>query len=102
MSWFKQPEPDEPTGLTVTSEGQLYGHAALWGTCHTGKPGRCVTPPRSRSGYAYFQTGITELQEGGAVRTGPLSPLAPDTHLSRRLQNPPRSTTTTPGRSSRT
>jgi hypothetical protein len=69
-SWFKKAEPDEPTGLTVTNEGQVYGHAALWGTCHIGKVGHCVTPPRSRSGYVYYKTGLTELQEGGTVSTG--------------------------------
>jgi hypothetical protein len=69
-AWFKQPEPGELTGLTVTTEGQVYGHAAAWGTCHIGKPGRCVTPPKSRSSYAYFKTGLTELQEGGTVATG--------------------------------
>jgi hypothetical protein len=68
-AWFRKLEPDEPTGLTVTNEGQVYGHA-IWDTCHIGKPGRCVTPPRSRSRYRYFKTGLTELQEGGTVPTG--------------------------------
>lgn len=67
--WFEMPEPDERTPLTVTADGQLYGHAALWGTCHTGKPSRCVTPPKSRRGYRFFRTSLTELQEGGTVPT---------------------------------
>lgn len=69
-AWFEKPEPDEPTGLTVTPEGQIFGHAAVWGTCHTGKPGRCVTPPKSRSGYQFFLTGSTEVEEGDLIPTG--------------------------------
>ena len=68
--WFETPEPEAPMPLTVTSDGQLYGHAALWGTCHTGKPGKCITPPRSRSGYRFFQTGLTDLEDGSTVATG--------------------------------
>ena len=68
--WFELPELEAPTPLAFTCEGQVYGHAALWGTCHIGKPGRCVTPPKSHSGYRYFRTGVVELQEGGAVHTG--------------------------------
>lgn len=68
--WFEMPEPDEPTPLTVTADGHVYGHAALWGICHTGKTGRCVTPPRSKSGYRYFRTGSTELEDGQLIPTG--------------------------------
>jgi hypothetical protein len=68
--WFEMPEPAAPTPLTSTAEGQVYGHAALWGTCHTRKPGKCVTPPKSRSGYSFFETGATEVEEGDLVPTG--------------------------------
>jgi hypothetical protein len=68
--WFEMSEPQAPTALTITGKGQVYGHAALWGTCHTGKPRQCVTPPKSRSRYAYFLTGSTESQEGDVIPTG--------------------------------
>jgi hypothetical protein len=45
-AWFDEPEAADPTPLTVTEEGHVFGHIALWGTCHTGLPG-CRTPPKS-------------------------------------------------------
>lgn len=70
-AWFEMPEPEEgPVGWTVTADGQVYGHAAVWGTCHTGKPGRCITPPKSRSEYAYYRTGLTEVDDGELIPTG--------------------------------
>lgn len=68
--WFEMEEPDEPTGWTVTADGQVFGHAAVWGTCHTGKPGKCITPPKSRSGYAFYRTGTTETADGELIPTG--------------------------------
>ena len=69
--WFEQPEPDEgPVAWTVTADGQVFGHAAVWGTCHTGKPGKCITPPKSRSDYAYYKTGLTEVDDGELIPTG--------------------------------
>lgn len=69
-SWFEMEEPEEPTGWTVTADGQVFGHAALWGTCHTGKPGRCVTPPKSQSDYSFYKTGLTEVDDGELIPTG--------------------------------
>lgn len=54
--------------LTVTDDGRVFGHAALWGRCHAGFSGRCVTPPRG-GGYGRFLSG--EAIPG--VRTGPLT-----------------------------
>jgi len=68
--WFEMEEPDGPVGWTVTADGQVYGHAAAWGTCHTGKPGRCITPPKSRSDYAFYKTGLTEVDDGALIPTG--------------------------------
>jgi hypothetical protein len=59
-AWFEVPESDAPTPLTVTSDGQVYGHLGLWGECHIGLPG-CTSPPRSASGYAYFHTGEIDV-----------------------------------------
>lgn len=64
-SWFENPNLTGPTPLTVTDEGHVYGHLALWDTCHTGfSPGRCVTPPRSSTGYQYFTLGATRTDRG--------------------------------------
>ena len=61
VDWFTMPEADQPTPLTFTDQGQVYGHLALWGTCHTGflssAFSECVTPPRSESGYQFFNLG---------------------------------------------
>ena len=71
--WFVKPTFDGPTPLTVTADGQVYGHAALWGTCHIGKPGQCLTPPKSRSGYAHFTTGTVVCADGQQVAVGPIT-----------------------------
>lgn len=71
--WFGDPKLQEPTALTITKDGQVFGHAALWETCHIGKPGQCLTPPRSKSGYAYFRTGAVLTADGDQVATGPIT-----------------------------
>lgn len=55
--WFNDPELSEPTPLTITKDGLIFGHIALWDTCHIGMTDACVTPPQSQSDYAYFLTG---------------------------------------------
>ncbi len=69
-SWFDKPNLQGPTALTVTADGQIYGHAALWGTCHTGISGQCRQPPRSQSSYQYFHLGELETAEGDLVHVG--------------------------------
>lgn len=72
-SWFEDPGLDGPTPVTVTPEGRVYGHLACWGTCHIGFQGRCVTPPRSRSNYAYFLVHSTRAVDAdGNVVTVPV------------------------------
>jgi hypothetical protein len=51
----------------------VYGHVALWGTCHTGFPDQCVTPPRSASGYASFLTGEYVCADGARLAVGRLT-----------------------------
>ncbi len=67
------PEADQPTPLTVEPDGRVYGHMALWDSCHTGYPGQCVPPPRSPSGYAYFNLGEIECADGTRVAAGALT-----------------------------
>ena len=73
-SWFDLPEADTATPLTFTKTGQVYGHIALWGSCHTGflngAVSECVQPPPSRNDYDSFHLGVIETQEGDDVRVG--------------------------------
>ena len=71
--WFATPEADDPTPLTVTKDGRVFGHMALWDSCHTGYPGQCVPPPRSPSGYAYFNLGEVECSDGSRVACGAIT-----------------------------
>lgn len=64
VGWFTNPGLTGPTPLTVTEDGRVYGHLAIWGTCHTGHPGQCVTPPHSAASYAYFRTGSVMTDDG--------------------------------------
>ena len=62
-SWFTDPRLEGPTPWTVDENGRVYGHLALWGTCHIGTQGACITPPLSPSEYSYFATGAVHLAD---------------------------------------
>lgn len=62
---FTKPEPKFPTPFTVTDDGRVYGHLAVWDTCHIGVQDKCVVPPRSQTGNAHFQ-----FSRIGNVRVG--------------------------------
>lgn len=68
--WFEMPEPDIPCPLTVTEDGRVYGHIAVWGQCHTGFDQVCKNPPRSRAGYSHFHLGEIETAEGTRLAVG--------------------------------
>lgn len=72
MDWFTNPNLEEPTPITITADGRVFGHIALWGTCHVGLPG-CVTPPNSPTDYAYFLTGAENTSEGVSIPVGKLT-----------------------------
>ena len=73
--WFSAPRFSSPTALTITDEGRVYGHLALWGTCHISHAGsgECVTPPHSAAGYAYFHTGVIRTKGGTEIPVGHLT-----------------------------
>lgn len=76
VAWFQNPGLTGPTPLTITKEGRVFGHIALWGTCHTGieaHTGKCQAPPRSNRGYAHFRTGSVLTAEGHEVAVGHLT-----------------------------
>jgi hypothetical protein len=56
--------------LTVTDDGQVFGHIAPWGVCHTGSSGECIMAPRSKTGYAHFMRGSILTAEGETVPVG--------------------------------
>lgn len=68
--WFYEPETPGPCPLTVTEDGKVFGHLALWNQCHRQVSGSCEMAPRSRSGYAYFHTGALTTDDGRKVNVG--------------------------------
>lgn len=70
--WFVNPDLSVPTGITVSPEGRVYGHAALWGTCHIGQAGMCVTPPQEDA-HPYFMTGAVATDGGGMANVGQIT-----------------------------
>lgn len=69
-AWFENPNLSEPTPITITADGRVFGHAALWGTCHVGYRDRCVTPPHSKSQYSYFNVGSVITADAKTVHVG--------------------------------
>lgn len=77
VAWFSRPEPDRQVPLTFTSEGEVFGHLALWDTCHSGflngQFSECVKAPRSATDYSQFHLGVLETAEGEMVNVGKLT-----------------------------
>lgn len=74
-TWFSSPGLSEPTAITITDDGRVFGHLAAWDTCHVAEPagaGVCVMAPKSKTSYAYFHTGAVKTSEGTQVPTGVL------------------------------
>jgi len=71
-SWFVNPNLSVPTGITVTDEGRVYGHAAQWGECHIGFSDQCVTLP-AEDAHPYFMTGELVCSDGTRVAVGQIT-----------------------------
>lgn len=72
-AWFTA-SLTEPTPITITDDGRVYGHLALWGTCHLQFADKCVTPPASPTNYAAgFHTGAVRVAEGEDLAVGHLT-----------------------------
>jgi len=70
--WFERPILNGVTPVTVTDEGQVFGHVATWDMDHIGLP-RATRAPRSSSNYAYFHTGALRCEDGQDVHVGQLT-----------------------------
>lgn len=70
--WFTNPQLDKATPLTVTDEGQVFGHIAAWHVDHIGMS-YGTKPPRSKSKYAYFHTGVIRTDDGSDAPVGQLT-----------------------------
>jgi len=70
--WMDDPKFDGPSSMTVSSDGRVKGHVALFGACHIGFGQRCVEVPRSSTNYAGFLTGTVLSAEGTTIKTGQL------------------------------
>jgi hypothetical protein len=71
-SWFENPNLTGPTPLTVDDYGRVFGHIASWQTDHIGMS-RGTRAPKSRSGYAYFHTGVVRADDGKDYPVGQLT-----------------------------
>lgn len=72
IDWFEDPKLEGPSAITVTSQGEIFGHLALFDSCHIGFPGSCVSPPKNGT-YKYFHTGELETDKGDLVEVGHLT-----------------------------
>lgn len=74
--WFipiKLPDPQRWT--TVTADGETWGHTAIFGECHIGYPGKCVTPELITQGGFDYANGIGHVVTADGLQVG-TSPIA--------------------------
>jgi hypothetical protein len=70
--WFDNPQLSSLTPLTIDDNGRVFGHIAAWHTSHIGMAGG-VKPPRSKSNYAYYRTGVVKCDDGKLVDVGQIT-----------------------------
>jgi hypothetical protein len=71
-TWFDNPSLPKLTPLTIDDDGRVFGHIAAWHTSHIGMAGG-VKPPRSKSNYAYYRTGVVKCDDGKFVDVGQIT-----------------------------
>ena len=72
QEWFEKPKFTKPTPMTVDPSGRIYGHIAAWNVNHIGMP-NSTRPPRSKSNYRYFNTGVIRTDAGKDIPVGQLT-----------------------------
>jgi hypothetical protein len=70
--WLQNPKLTGPTPLTVGDDGRVFGHIAAWHVNHIGMTAG-TKPPRSKSKYAYFHTGVVRGDDGKDYPVGQLT-----------------------------
>ena len=70
--WFDNPKLTKAVPLTISDDGRVFGHIAAWHVDHIGMAFG-TRPPRSRSKYSYFHTGVVRTSEGADVPVGQLT-----------------------------
>lgn len=71
-TWFTNPQLSGPTPLTVDDHGRVFGHIAAWNVNHIGMS-YGTRPPRSKSKYGYFHTGVVRADDGKDYPVGQLT-----------------------------
>lgn len=79
--WFDDPQLQGPTPLSITADGRVRGHLALWDVCHFAIRDKCRLAPRSHSGYKFFTTGEVLTADGGMRRVGRITQGTGHAHL---------------------
>lgn len=70
-AWYTRPETDGYTRLTVTDDGEVYGHIAPWGASHRGTG---VGSDLVRGDdFSAFHTGVVRTAEGSDLDVGALT-----------------------------
>jgi hypothetical protein len=64
-----------PTPITVTPDGEVFGHCGDWSTCHRSfvASGICIPPPRSTCDYCHYNLGTVYTAEGNPINVGAYS-----------------------------
>lgn len=71
--WFGDPKLSGPSRLTITADGRVSGHLALWNVCHFGIRDACRMAPRSHTDYRFFQDGTVVTADGSEQPVGRLT-----------------------------
>lgn len=71
QTWFDNPKLNKATPITVEDDGRVFGHIAAWHQDHIGMFN--TRPPRSRSNYAYFHSGVIRTDTGKDIPVGQLT-----------------------------
>jgi hypothetical protein len=71
-TWFTDPQLTGPTPLTVDDHGRVFGHIAAWHVNHIGMS-YGTRPPRSKSKYGYFHTGVVRADDNSDYPVGQLT-----------------------------
>jgi hypothetical protein len=70
--WLANPKLTGPTPLTIDDDGRVFGHIAAWHVNHIGMTAG-TKPPRSKSKYAFFHTGVLRADDGKDYPVGQLT-----------------------------